>query len=153
MVEPFASSAGMNSAISFNSKEAFLPWKVSVASACVMSSVDLTPFKNRLAAIPDSSSILAPVAWEEQETYAEALAWVSERVFSYHWRLPDEVWRAAAAQVRAEIQAEQPDLDTPRPARHSFQFVLARFPAAGGREQGGSREAGRGTGTAVGDPP
>jgi SAM-dependent methyltransferase len=96
---------------------------------------------------------LEPVAWEEQETYAEALAWVSERVFSYHWRLPDEVWRTAAAQVRAEIQAEHPDLDTPRPARHSFQFVVARFPAAGGREHGGSREAGRGTGLAVGDPP
>jgi SAM-dependent methyltransferase len=96
---------------------------------------------------------LEPVAWEEQETYAEALAWVSERVFSYHWRLPDEVWRAAAAQVRAEIHAEHPDLDATRPARHSFQFVVARFPATGGREQGGSREAGRGTGLAVGDPP
>jgi hypothetical protein len=45
------------------------------------------------------------------------------------------------------------DLDTPRPARHTFQVVVARFPAAGAREQGGSREAGRGTGLAVGDPP
>jgi len=108
---------------------------------------------DHLGAMGGQIEELEPVAWEEQETYAEALAWVSERVFSYHWRLPDEVWRAAAAQVRAEIHAEHPDLDTPRPARHSFQFVVARFPAAGGREHGGSREAGRGTGLAVGDPP
>jgi SAM-dependent methyltransferase len=96
---------------------------------------------------------LEPVAWEEQETFAEALRWVEERVFSYHWRLPDQVWRAAAAQLRAEIEAEHPDLDTPRPTRHTFQVVVARFPAAGAREQDGSREAGRGTGLAVGDPP
>jgi SAM-dependent methyltransferase len=108
---------------------------------------------DHLAAMGGQIEELEPVPWEEQETYAEALAWVEERVFSYHWRLPDEVWRAAAAQVRAEISAEHPDLDTPRRARHSFQFVVARFPAAGGREQGGSREAGRGTGLAVGDPP
>jgi SAM-dependent methyltransferase len=108
---------------------------------------------DQLAAMGGQIEELEPVAWEEQETYAEALAWVEGRVFSYHWRLPDEVWRAAAAQVRAEIQAEHPDLDTPRPARHTFQFSVARFPAAAGREQGGSREAGRGTGLAVGDPP
>jgi SAM-dependent methyltransferase len=70
---------------------------------------------------------LEPVAWEEQETFAEALRWVEERVFSYHWRLPDEVWRTAAARVRAELEAAHPDLDTPRPAGHTFRFVAARF--------------------------
>ena len=71
---------------------------------------------------------LEPVLWEDQETYAEALRRIDERVFSYHWRLPDDVWRAAAAQVRAEFEAAHPaDLDTPRAARHAFRFTATRF--------------------------
>jgi len=70
---------------------------------------------------------LEPVGWEEPETYAEALRWVEERVFSSHWRLPDERWRSAAARVRAEIEAAHPDLDTPRPSRHTFKFTAIRF--------------------------
>ena len=70
---------------------------------------------------------LEPVVWEDQETYAEALRRIDERVF-YHWRLPDEVWRAAAAQVRAEFEAAHPaDLDTPGPARHAFRFTATRL--------------------------
>jgi hypothetical protein len=52
---------------------------------------------------------------------------LEERVFSYHWGLPDEVWRATAARVRAELEAAQADLDTPRPARHTFRFTATRF--------------------------
>jgi SAM-dependent methyltransferase len=70
---------------------------------------------------------LEPVVWEEQETYGGALRWIEERVFSYHWRLPDEVWRAAAARVRAEFEAGHPDLDVARPARHRFRLAVARF--------------------------
>jgi SAM-dependent methyltransferase len=70
---------------------------------------------------------LEPVAWEEPETYAEALRWVEERVFSSHWRLPDGLWRTAAARVRAEIEAAHPDLDTPQPSRHTFKFTAIRF--------------------------
>ena len=70
---------------------------------------------------------LEPVGWEEPETYAEALRWVEERVFSSHWRLPDERWRSAAAQVRAEVEAAHPDLDTPHPSRHTFKFTAIRF--------------------------
>jgi SAM-dependent methyltransferase len=108
---------------------------------------------DRLRAMGARVEELEPVTWEEQETYAEALGWIEGRVFSYHWRLPDEVWRAAAAQVRAELEAAHPDLATPQPARHTFQFVVARFPGDAGWEQGEGREAGRGTGLAVGDPP
>jgi len=81
----------------------------------------------RLRAMGGRVEELEPVVWEEQETHAEALRWIDERVFSYHWRLPDEVWRSAAAQVRAELEAAHPDLDTPRPARHTFRFLAARF--------------------------
>ena len=70
---------------------------------------------------------LEPVGWEEPETYAEALRWVEERVFSSHWRLPDERWRSAAARVRAEVEAAHPDLDTPHPSGHTFKFTAIRF--------------------------
>ena len=70
---------------------------------------------------------LEPVVWEEQETYAQALRWVDDRVFSYQWRLPDEVWRAAATRVRAEVEAAHPDLETPVPAGHTFRFTAVRF--------------------------
>jgi hypothetical protein len=81
----------------------------------------------RLRAMGGRVEELEPVVWEEQETYAEALRRIDERVFSYHWRLPDEVWRATAAQVRAEFEAAHPNLDTPRPARRAFRFTAARF--------------------------
>jgi len=70
---------------------------------------------------------LEPVGWEEPETYAEALRWVEERVFSSHWRLPDERWRSAAARVRAEVEAAHPDQDTPHPSRHTFKLTAIRF--------------------------
>ena len=55
------------------------------------------------------------------------LAWVDGRVFSYQWRLPDKVWSAAAAQVRAELEAAATDLHAPRAAGHRFQFLAVRF--------------------------
>ena len=81
----------------------------------------------RLAAMGGHIEELEPVVWEEQETYAQALRWVDDRVFSYQWRLPDEVWRAAATRVRAEVEAAHPDLDTPVPAGHTFRFTAVRF--------------------------
>jgi SAM-dependent methyltransferase len=80
-----------------------------------------------LAAIGGRVEPLEPVVWREQETYGEALRWIEQRVFSYQWRLPDEVWRAAAARVRAEFEAAHDDLDAPRPARHSFDLAVVRF--------------------------
>ena len=70
---------------------------------------------------------LEPVTWVEPETYAEALGWVEDRVFSSHWRLPDGRGRSAAAQVRAELEAAHPDLDVPQPTRHNFTFTTIRF--------------------------
>jgi ubiquinone/menaquinone biosynthesis C-methylase UbiE len=70
---------------------------------------------------------LEPVVWEEPETYAEALGWVEDRVFSSHWRLPDDRWRSAATQVRAELEAAGLELDTPQPTRHTFTFTAVRF--------------------------
>jgi ubiquinone/menaquinone biosynthesis C-methylase UbiE len=80
-----------------------------------------------LAAMGGRLEELAPVTWEEPETYAEALRWVEGRVFSSHWRLPDERWRSAAAQVRAELEATHPDLGVPQSSRHNFTFTTIRF--------------------------
>jgi ubiquinone/menaquinone biosynthesis C-methylase UbiE len=82
---------------------------------------------DRLAAMGAEVEELEPVVWEAQETYAEALRWIEGRVFSYHWRLPDEVWRGAADRVRAEVEARHADLEAPTPARHTFNFSAARF--------------------------
>jgi ubiquinone/menaquinone biosynthesis C-methylase UbiE len=80
-----------------------------------------------LAAMGGRVEELEPVVWEEPETYAEALAWIEDRVFSSHWRLPDERWRGAATQVRAEVEAAKTDLDLPQPTRHTFTFTAVRF--------------------------
>ena len=80
-----------------------------------------------LAALGGRVEELEPVVWEEPETYAEALGWIEGRVFSSHWRLPDDRWRSAATQVRAELEAARLDLDTPQPARHIFSFTAVRF--------------------------
>jgi ubiquinone/menaquinone biosynthesis C-methylase UbiE len=80
-----------------------------------------------LAAMGGRLQELEPAVWEEQETHAEALGWIDDRVFSYHWRLPDELWRATADRVRAELEAAHPDLDIPTPARHTFRFTAVRF--------------------------
>jgi ubiquinone/menaquinone biosynthesis C-methylase UbiE len=70
---------------------------------------------------------LEPVVWEEPETYGEGLRFVEDRVLSSHWRLPDERWRSAAAQVRAELETAGTDLDRPHPTRHTFTFAAIRF--------------------------
>jgi ubiquinone/menaquinone biosynthesis C-methylase UbiE len=81
----------------------------------------------QLAAMGAQVEELEPVVWEEHETYAEALGWVEDRVFSSSWHLPDRVWRAAAAQLRAELQASHPDLDAGQPVPHHFRINAARF--------------------------
>jgi SAM-dependent methyltransferase len=80
-----------------------------------------------LAAGGGRTEELEPVVWEEPETYAEALGWIEDRVFSYHWRLPDHLWRAAARQLRAELEAGHPDLDTPHTVTHTFTMTATRF--------------------------
>lgn len=70
---------------------------------------------------------LEPLAWEEQETYAQALDAVERRIYSYTWRLPDEVFHTAARQLRAEVEAAHPDLERPYPASHGFTLTAVRF--------------------------
>jgi SAM-dependent methyltransferase len=80
-----------------------------------------------LVALGGRPEELEPVSWEEQETYAQALETVEGRVFSYQWRLPDEVWRAAVTRLRAEVRDTVHDLEAPHTARRRFTLTAVRF--------------------------
>jgi hypothetical protein len=84
-------------------------------------------FYDRTRGLRPEVEELEPVVWEEPETYAEALGWIEDRVFSSHWRPPDDRWRSAAAQVRAELEAAGLELGRPQPTRHTFTFTAVRF--------------------------
>jgi SAM-dependent methyltransferase len=80
-----------------------------------------------LVALGGVAEELEPVAWEERESYAQALQAMEGRMFSYQWRLPDEVWRTAVTRLRAEVQAAHPDLDAPYTSRRRFTLTAVRF--------------------------
>jgi SAM-dependent methyltransferase len=80
-----------------------------------------------LVALGGVAEELEPVAWEDQQTYAQALREMEGRVYSYQWRLSDEVWRTAVTRLRAEVQAAHPDLDAPRTSKHRFNLTAVRF--------------------------
>jgi SAM-dependent methyltransferase len=80
-----------------------------------------------LAALGGVAEPLEPVVWEQPETHAQALAWVEGRVFSYLWRLPEWIWRAATERLRAELAAAGVDLTAAVPTRHEFRLTAVRF--------------------------
>jgi SAM-dependent methyltransferase len=80
-----------------------------------------------LVALGGVAEELEPVAWEAQETYAQALRVVEGRVFSSQWLLPDEVWREAVTRLRAEVERRVPDLEAPHASRFSFTLTAVRF--------------------------
>jgi SAM-dependent methyltransferase len=80
-----------------------------------------------LVGLGGTAEALEPVVWEEQETYGTALDAVEGRIYSYAWRLPDEVFATAARRLRAEVEAAHPDLDRPYPAGHGFTITAVRF--------------------------
>jgi ubiquinone/menaquinone biosynthesis C-methylase UbiE len=88
-----------------------------------------------LSALGGTAEPLEPIAWEDEQSYASVLDLVERRLFSYMWRLPDDVWRTATDRLRAELEAEHPDLDAPRPARHAFRLTAVRFQNRGRRER------------------
>jgi SAM-dependent methyltransferase len=80
-----------------------------------------------LAAMGGDAVRLEPVVWEEPETYAQALDWVERRMFSSMWRLPDPVWRTAAARLRVELEGAHSDLGVPHLGEHRFDLTAVRF--------------------------
>jgi SAM-dependent methyltransferase len=94
-----------------------------------LGAVDVPARVAELVPLGGTAEALEPVVWDDQDSYAHALELVERRLFSYMWRLPDEVWRAASGRLRAELEAAHPDLDAPRPARHAFTLTAVRFPS------------------------
>jgi SAM-dependent methyltransferase len=80
-----------------------------------------------LVALGGVAEELEPVSWQEQETFAQALRDVEGRMFSFQWRLPDDVWQVAITRLRAELADTVPDLDAPHPSRHTFTLTAVRF--------------------------
>jgi SAM-dependent methyltransferase len=80
-----------------------------------------------LVALGGVAGELEPVAWEDRQTYAQALQEMEGRVYSYQWRLPDEVWEAAVTRLRAEVEAAHPDLHAPHTSTHRFILTAVRF--------------------------
>jgi SAM-dependent methyltransferase len=80
-----------------------------------------------LVALGGTAETLEPVRWEQQETYAQALAAIEDRLYSHTWRLPDDIFHTAAARLRAEVEAAHPDLDRPETAQHRFTLTAVRF--------------------------
>jgi SAM-dependent methyltransferase len=80
-----------------------------------------------LVALGGVAEELEPVAWDDRQTYAQALREMEGRVYSYQWRMPDEVWRTAVSRLRAEVQAAHPDLDAPHTSTHRFNLTAIRF--------------------------
>ena len=80
-----------------------------------------------LVALGGTAETLEPVVWEQEETYAKALAAVEDRIYSHTWRLPDEIFLTAAGRLRTEVEAAHPDLDRPHRARHEFTLTAVRF--------------------------
>jgi SAM-dependent methyltransferase len=80
-----------------------------------------------LVALGGVAEELEPVTWEDRQTYGQALREMEGRVYSYQWRMPDEVWRTAVARLRAEVQAAHPDLDAPHTSTHRFNLTAVRF--------------------------
>jgi SAM-dependent methyltransferase len=80
-----------------------------------------------LVALGGVAEELEPVTWEDRQTYAQALREMEGRVYSYQWRMPDEVWRTAVTRLRAEVQAAHPDLDAPHTSTHRFNLTAVRF--------------------------
>jgi SAM-dependent methyltransferase len=80
-----------------------------------------------LVALGGTAEPQEPVVWEQDETYAQALAAIEGRIYSHTWRLPDEIFLTAAGRLRAEVEAAHPDLDRPHRALHSFTLTAVRF--------------------------
>jgi ubiquinone/menaquinone biosynthesis C-methylase UbiE len=71
-----------------------------------------------------------PVAWTVRSTPRENLDEIAERVWSQTWRVPDDVFAASIARLRAWLDERYgPALDTPEEHRAEFGIARAIKPA------------------------
>ena len=104
--------------------------ELTAAAASIPEWVGLGDPRQKLAALADLGGVeerLGGETWLTEETWAAALDEVDGRIFSYAWRVPEDLWRAAAARARAEVAAEHSDLDAPVQVKRSFRLSRVRF--------------------------
>jgi ubiquinone/menaquinone biosynthesis C-methylase UbiE len=104
--------------------------ELTAAAAATPQWVGLGEPRQKLAALAGFGGVqerLGQETWLTEESWAVALDEVDRRIFSYAWRVPEDLWRAAAARARAEVTAEHPDLDAPVRVTRSFRLSLVRF--------------------------
>ena len=70
---------------------------------------------------------LAPIAWQEDETWAEYLEVLERRVFSDSWRVPEDAWREGVRRLRAELDDEGVDLHAPITTVRHVDLAAIRF--------------------------
>lgn len=80
-----------------------------------------------LAVVGGAVEQLDPVRWDSEETWADALAEIEGRCYSHSWRVPEPAWAAAAGRLRAEVEAEHPDLHAPVRVPSVFRLAAVRF--------------------------
>jgi len=103
--------------------------ELTAAAAATPLWVGLGDARQKLAALADVGGVeeqLGRETWLTEETWAAALDEVDGRVFSYAWRVPEDLWRAAAARARAEVAANH-DLEASVPVERSFRLTRVRF--------------------------
>ncbi len=104
--------------------------ELTAAAASTPEWVGVGDARQKLAALTGLGGVEEPLGaetWATEETWAAALDEVDGRIFSYAWRVPEDVWRAAAARVRAEATADHPDLDAPVAVQRAFHLSRVRF--------------------------
>ncbi|HZD71785.1 MAG TPA: class I SAM-dependent methyltransferase [Actinomycetes bacterium] len=71
--------------------------------------------------------MLEPVAWRDEETWAEYLDILERRVWSESWKVPEAAWHEGVCRLRAELDAEGVDLSAPVPTLRHFELAAIRF--------------------------
>jgi SAM-dependent methyltransferase len=70
---------------------------------------------------------LEPVAWGEDETWAQFLDVLERRVWSESWGIPEDVWQEGVRRLLAELRAEGMDLHAPVPVVRQMEIAAVRF--------------------------
>jgi SAM-dependent methyltransferase len=70
---------------------------------------------------------LAPIGWQEDETWAEYLEVLERRVSSDSWRVPGDAWREGVRRLRAELDDEGVDLHAPITTVRHVDLAAIRF--------------------------
>lgn len=74
-----------------------------------------------------ATDVIRPVTWPTSETPRQALEFITQRLWSRTWVIPDDIFTASAQQLTAEVTARYGDqIDTPEARERQFVLLRAR---------------------------